>query len=319
MTTEDARSNKSLQDAMDSRFYKYHYPQINDFVMTQIISIKPEGSDLTLPEYNYLSGYVTSYELATKVGKKYKINAKVNDLIPMRVINIDTNNNFVITSRKNITEEEIRIFKEKYKYAANNNKICDEINALYTNYIKTNLTSSHDFARQILWNMYENFSDEDDDTDQQNIFKIVHNQILTNPTTLLMNYDQEFKDKMVNNFKKRIIHKEYSLETELTLITCQSMQNLKNVLNKVNILDENEIRYITTVNSPKYKIIVEGTNIDKLSEFVTIMLDDMKEASKENNVHMSITYINKQIKDYSNENMIQLKFLSSHELTSLLA
>lgn len=307
-----------------TRYYKNPFPEINDCVMTRIVNLTPEGSNLILPEYNNLNGYVTTYELSTKVGRTYKVNVKVNDYVPMRVINIDIHKNYVLVTRKNLTEEEIKEFKERFKYASNNNKICDEINTLYRNYIKINvLSQNYDFARQIIWDMYErlNSSDsesEEDNTNQEhNIFKIVNQQILGNPSCVLLQYDNDFKEKMLNNLSKRITYKNFTLEAAITLVTTKGLQNLKNVLEQTSMLDKNGIKYTTVVNPPKYRITIEGNNLTMLNDIMSEMLDNMIKISKNNNVTMNVIYSNKTTKDYSKEDMVQLKFLSDNELTNL--
>jgi len=340
ITIEDQHANHNASIALDnyshfdsdsshvsptSHYYKNPYPEINDCVMTKIVNLTPEGSNLILPEYNNLNGYVTTYELSTKVGRTYKINVKVNDYVPMRVINIDFHKNYVLVTRKNLTEEEIKEFKERFKYAFNNNKICDEINTLYRNYIKINVTSqNYDFARQIIWNMYEKLNSSDSESEEdniinqeQNIFKIVHHQILVNPNCVLLKYDNDFKEKMLSNLSKRIIYKDFTLETSITLVTTKGLQNLKNVLEQISIFDKKGIKYTTVVNPPRYKITIEGNNLTTLNNAMAEMLDNMMQISKSNDVTMNIIYSNKTTKDYSKEDMIQLKFLSDNELVNL--
>lgn len=303
------------------RYYKNPFPEVHDFVMTKVIDLTQEGTNVELPEYNYLSGYVTSNELANKRGRKGKqvvFRVRINDLIPMRVISVDTNKKLVLLSRKHISEEEANAFKEKFRYASSNNKICDEINALYRTYIKTNISQSHDFARQILWNMYEGMSESDDATNQYNIFKKVYNQILGNPTCVLAEYDNGFKEKILQSLSSRITYKHYCLETELVIFTTKGVTKLKEILCLINMLNVDGVKITTVANSPKYRITVEGKDLELLTNLVDTMINKMKEiCSHDNNATINTTHINKPIKDYSNEDMVQIKYLSSDEIKNL--
>jgi translation initiation factor 2 alpha subunit (eIF-2alpha) len=322
-TTEGNDNNSNCRT---ERYYKNPFPQINDFVMTKVIDLNQEGSNLELPEYNYLNGYVTINELAHKKGRKRQqiiFRIRINDLIPMRVINVDANKNLVLVSRRNIKEEEANAFKEKFRYASQNNKICDEINALYRNYIKTNLMgANNDFARAILWNMYEQLQESDSEDDlinQQNIFKKVYSQILCNPMCVLVQYEDNFKERMMNNFLNRITFKHYSFETELIITTIKGIDTLKKILNLIDTLNVNGVKVATVANSPKYRIIVEGTDSQLLQDLVTDMLNNMKKLSADNEVQLTVNYANKPSKDYSNEDMIQIKYLSTNEINDLFS
>jgi len=307
-------------------YYKNPFPEVNDFVMTKVIDLTQEGTNVELPEYNYLAGYATSNELANKKGRKGKqviFRIKINDLIPMRVISVDTNKKLVLLSRKHISEEESNALKEKFRYATSNNKICDEINALYRSYIKTNIlqpqTESYDYARQILWDMYEKLLETDDNTtNQYNIFKKVYNQILENPTSILVEYDNDFKERILQSFSNRITYKQYCLETELIIFTTKGVTQLKEILEFINILNVDDIKVTTVANSPKYRITTEGKNLELLTNLTNNMVDKMKEiCSQNNNGTINITYINKPTKDYNNEDMVQIKYLSSNEIKKL--
>lgn len=298
------------------RYYEEKYPQVNDIIMAKIEELTESGSNLKFPEYCDCSGFVTEYELYFRKNKRIQ-KVKINDLIPMIVLTVDTAKKFILVSRRRVREDEEKTFREKFRYATNINKICNEIMFLYKKYYKTE--ENNKMIRNNIFNFCKKYENNISDIND-NLYKNMYLETLQNIDKIIIDYEPEFINYILDSFNNRIIHKKNSLETSFDL-TCFSnvspVNNIKLILKQILVLDDLKIPYNTVVNSPTYKLILNDCldkDIKNYNNIIDSIINNMQKICDETNSKLYIMQKNKII-SCNNDNIIEFKFLSTDNFT----
>ncbi|ARF10824.1 translation initiation factor eIF-2 alpha subunit [Hokovirus HKV1] len=296
------------------RYYKEKYPQINDIIMAKIEELTDTGANLKFPEYCNCSGFVTEYELYFRKNKRIQ-KVKINDLIPMIVLSVDTDKNFILVSRRRVREEEEKTFREKFRYVTNINKICNELTFLHKKYYNTE--ENNKILRNNIFNFCEKY--KDNITDNNNLYKNMYLEMLSNIDKIIIDSEPKFIDYVLDSFNNRIIHKKNSLETsfDLTCFDNSPMNNIKLILKQILVLDDLKIPYNTVVNSPTYKLILNDCldkDIDNYNNIINSIIDNMQNLCDNTNSKLIVLQKNKIISS-NNDNIIEFKFLPTDNFT----
>ena len=288
------------------RYYRNSLPFVDDIVMVRIGNCNEFGYDVTLLEYNNVGGFLSMQKL-----KKRKKVLDTNDIIPMYVIKVDEDKNFIDISRKKLNESETKDFMIKYNYSSGLNKIAKEIYLLYKDYCRkngiNNECSFEDVMEHIVWNYI----------DQDQTYEQLFNLFLQNPQTHLGTlFPLEFIEQCVANLKKRIQIKNLIQEAEINLV-CFHRDSLLIIKELLTINNENEQDgckcKIQPISPPTYRIKVEGNSFEKTHQKLTKVIDEIKTKSLKYYCTFSVSKDIHLVK----QNIIGLKFINDFELKKL--
>ncbi len=291
------------------RYYRESYPNVDDIVMTVVNDIDEYGCTVLLPEYNK-TAYVTFAELIKRRTRKKKL-VKINENIPMLVAFVDKNKEYINVSKKRLQKVDSDKYLENYKYYKNINKIGSDIISLYNVYRKTNespILEDDDIMENSIWNLFDDYDEYKPDA--------IYSDILSNLDILFISniYPNEFKQKAISNFKKRLVHRNMISESEIILVITdiKGVYALRDTLNYENTDSDYTVTILPI--SPNYKIMIEGPQYKEAENILENVLAHIEKKSKEYDMKYSVKSKNKIIRN----NIQDLKALTNHSINNLV-
>lgn len=224
-----------------TRFYKNKYPSVDDTVVVKILERTEYGYNVQILEYA-IQGFVTLAELSRKKRHRKKNIVKVGDIFPMNVILVEENKGVVNLSKKYITEEDIQVYLDKYRYLFNLYRLSREVYSAYNNTVQdTDLEYCMD-------NTMRQLIDNRQDVEPKDLLEMV----LTDPSLLITGFPSEFTEKIIENIQSRVVKEDLTMYTLIRVTVLGGLETLKDVLGE----------YCTVVSSPIYKIAAQGQTED---------------------------------------------------------
>ncbi|ARF11761.1 translation initiation factor eIF-2 alpha subunit [Klosneuvirus KNV1] len=259
------------------RYYRKDFPEPEDIVMAQVVNKNEYGYNVSLLEYDNLTGFISLADLMNGKYLQKKYMLKDNEILSLAVKEADVAKKIVLLSRKNISEEEVSNTALRYKMCTCINRLMNEI---YTMYLKFSDIHSSDIIHSInnvmddtIWRLYTEDSD----------YGYIYMKILENPKILLPSelFTDEFIEKALKNINNRIIKQNMILELGITLLILEedALNKIKDVLT-FNI-DEKDVRITTCVMSPPtYKVKIECSDKGKGYRILEDIKNSIQEKSK---------------------------------------
>ena len=214
-------------------------PELHDIVFVKLKDVKSNdmGNYVDLVDYDNIEGLILCTEI-TKYNSNIKKIVKKDEIFPVIIIDIGDKNNYDLSYSKIKNDSRI-LLKECYEYSTKIFKLINKVsnNINLDNSIKDNLIK-YNISNKI----YENSINS-----KQNLYKILYETILKNPSKIFENiddkFDNKFDDNIVDKFSKNItdnliikpniIHKEF----KLLMFEENSLCKLKEILNKIKQSD----------------------------------------------------------------------------------
>jgi len=259
------------------RYYRKDFPEPEDIVMAQVVNKNEYGYNVSLLEYDNLTGFISLADLMNGKYLQKKYMLKDNEILSLAVKEADVAKKIVLLSRKNISEEEVSNTALRYKMCTCINRLMNEI---YTMYLKFSDIHSSDIIHSInnvmddtIWRLYTEDSD----------YGYIYMKILENPKILLPSelFTDEFIEKALKNINNRIIKQNMILELGITLLILEedALNKIKDVLT-FNI-DEKDVRITTCVMlPPTYKVKIECSDKGKGYRILEDIKNSIQEKSK---------------------------------------
>lgn len=295
---------------MNCRFYKHKFPSVDDIVMIKVLKENDYGFNVLLLEYDGIQGFINLSELYPHGNKKKKKKAiKENDVLPVVVLKVDEDKQYIDLSKKRLPKDNLDIFLTNYKIGTNLNKMGKEMCVIYN---KINNSQNKEFEyimENTIWRLFEELNEESSDK--------IYNKILENPKLLFNEtFDIIFINNCVDNLNKRITKNNMILQVEIfLLVTSQDGIELIKELLGINLDETSEFTLTIIIDSPPiYTIKLEGPEQQKGENLLLEILDIIKKKSENKEVDFSIKNQIKLIKPTS----IEIKFLTDFELETLL-
>lgn len=293
------------------RYYKKDFPDREDMIMGQVIEKTEYGYNVSLLEYEGLTGFISLADLMNGKYLQKKYMLKENEIVPLIVKEANSAKKMVSLSRKNISEGEVTSTALRYKTCTCINRLMNEC---YTMYLKFSDIHSSDIIHSInevmddtVWKLYSETEDED--------YGFIYMKILENPNILLPHelFTDEFIEKALKNINKRIIKQNMVLELGITLLVFEedALTKIKDVLT-FNI-NEEDIAITTCVMSPPaYKVKIECSDKGKGYR----VLEDIKNSILEKSKKYA-TKVKFDDSTLSSDISYDIKFIADYDLQRL--
>lgn len=271
-------------------YYSNNYPEFDEVVFVTITSITEDCVYCNLIEYNNKEGLLMSKEMDRKIyyiRKKYFVPGKV---YPMLITNIVILNN----NLDDECDDECNNGKRNYRIDLSHKKIKSNERDKYIKYFQYvsrmyRLTSefasmSNLMMKSILpLTMWRLMDKENLETSQQKYKSILEkpDDFIEGARGLFPSESNDFLDNMTSRISSTTmtIHQDFDL-----IIYCNNAVNeLKNVLDY-----SSENLRIEYINSPQYKIIVEGKSDDGCNQLLNDCLEVIKERIENKNMKFQL-------------------------------
>jgi translation initiation factor 2 alpha subunit (eIF-2alpha) len=270
-------------------YYNKNYPEIDEVVFVKISSVTEHGIYCKLIEYNNKEGFLINKELDRKIyyiREKYFIKNKV---FPMMVTNID-----IYNDNSDDDDNDNDDGYKKYQIDLSHRKIKSDERDKYIKYFQYvdrmyRLTSEFSSMCNIMMKsilpltMWRVMSKENLETSQEKYKSILENpdNFFEGSKKLFPSESNNFLDNMTSRISSTTmtIHQDFNL-----IVYCDNaIDKLRDIL---YYIDEN-IR-IEYVNSPQYKIIVEGKNNEECDLLLNKCLCAINNKIKNENIKFNL-------------------------------
>ena len=299
------------------RYYKNKIPELYDIVFVKInndIEIYGYVVRVNLVEYDMIDGFIPDTEISkykttlTKYIETYR-DREFPCMIKNITFNNQTNKYDIDLSYKRISQNDIKIYENNFKYIQNLIKILDDLYGLTENEL-----SKNDLYKNTIYNIFDNATILNKiDT------KSIYQDILKYPKKLLKNIqDDNYRHMFIEYLNNSIIIGEYELHRYFSLLILEDdainkINNILNINNKIPFLQNKidqcphknikySIRYIGKI--PKNHKILSDDKFDGLNNIYQstycIITHNISEEKCKNQIQNIINIIN--------DNIINLKY-----------
>jgi translation initiation factor 2 alpha subunit (eIF-2alpha) len=297
--------------------YSKKYPNIDDVVMVKIAKITAEAVYVNLLEYNNIEGMIKISEVSRKRFKSTKTLIKINEIVPMIVLNINTTHvtTYIDLSKRNISQEESEYCIERYNIGKKIYGIFKQsiIKSLCEKKIKYDKDIYQKFFNYTLGEIYE----------QMNIPQNVYDMMIKDSNNIIDIFDKnginEIQDGLFDVFYNKIMEiilsilktttvvgKKYEIilnPIDLNFSHNSLIKIFRIVENKFNEINKDDYFQIELLHiaSPNYQVNLNLISndvlqsIDDISKFDNILkeinnnvIECFKEASIVNKFNFSI-------------------------------
>lgn len=182
--------------ALTSRFYSEKYPEIEDVVMVNVLSIAEMGAYVHLLEYNNIEGMILLSELSRRRIRSINKLIRVGKTEPVVVIRVDKEKGYIDLSKRRVSPEDVEKCTERFAKAKAVNSLLrhvadileyDSSDKLEELYLKT------------AWYFEKKYNSK---TAAYDIFK----QSVTDPSLFdECDLDEKTKDVLLNNIKRKLV------------------------------------------------------------------------------------------------------------------
>ena len=283
-------------------YYKKKIPSVDDIVIARVDTISEYGVDVTLTEYNNITGFINCSEVSRK--KKINMNKllTIGKNVLLIVILVDNVKNYIDLSKRSINEEEIIIFTEKnkqhlqlynyFKYIYMKLNSSEKID-------KINQDNLYDFMCATLWEIQTELENS------EILEKIINKNLNIEIFKLIDCENQNFTMEQIKN-----IFDDY-IDTKLNRIKPTLNESIKLLSYKINGLDD--IKYsmdIQNFNDYQQLIIDYDLKISYMTGSIYHIEIHQKEFENINpiNIDDAIKLIKLEIKKRADERQIKCQF-----------
>lgn len=283
-------------------YYKQKIPSIDDIVVAKVNKITNLGVEVSLTEYNNLSGFINFSEVSRK--KRININKiiTVGKEILLIVIQIDKNNGYIDLSKRSINDEEIKLFNEKNKQHIHLYNIFKYI------FMKLNKIEKHDqinpdniydFMNYTLWNIQSEL--DNNIILEQLLLKSSNSDIIKHIDFNNLSYTIEQIKSIIDEYIDTKLNRvKPSLNDSIKILSygINGLNDIKEVLNcnnyeKLQILFYDYEIKISYISSSLYSIDIQqkefenSQNID-INQACEIIKSEIKNKAIEKNLQYKI-------------------------------
>lgn len=103
--------------ALSSRFYSEKYPEVEDVVMVNVLSIAEMGAYVHLLEYNNIEGMILLSELSRRRIRSINKLIRVGKTEPVVVIRVDKEKGYIDLSKRRVSPEDVEKCTERFAKA----------------------------------------------------------------------------------------------------------------------------------------------------------------------------------------------------------
>lgn len=254
--------------------YKYKEPELHEIVFVKLSQTIKDENYVSLIDYENIDGLILCTEITKYVSNIKKL-VKRDEIFPVIVLSKESGYDLSYSKIKNDSRI---LLKECYEYQQKIYNLINKIGKLLeinidtiTNIIRHNLSPS----------IYD-----DSINSKKNLCKELYDSILVNSDILFndINFELNFdKNDFNKEVKKNLIIKPYIIQKEFKLLIFEeeSLQILKNVLNKICQITDKYNYKVECKSSPIYYYRITNTNINEINDFIKTIDSNIKQLTDE--------------------------------------
>ncbi|EDW27438.1 GL20268 [Drosophila persimilis] len=182
--------------ALTSRFYNERYPEIEDVVMVNVLSIAEMGAYVHLLEYNNIEGMILLSELSRRRIRSINKLIRVGKTEPVVVIRVDKEKGYIDLSKRRVSPEDVEKCTERFAKAKAINSLLRHVADILGYEGNKKL---EELYQKTAWYFEKKYNSK---TVAYDIFK----QSVTDPSVFdECNLDPETKEVLLSNIKRKLV------------------------------------------------------------------------------------------------------------------
>ncbi|XP_054730068.1 eukaryotic translation initiation factor 2 subunit 1 [Anastrepha obliqua] len=182
--------------ALTSRFYSDKYPEVEDVVMVNVLSIAEMGAYVHLLEYNNIEGMILLSELSRRRIRSINKLIRVGKTEPVVVIRVDKEKGYIDLSKRRVSAEDVEKCSERFAKAKAVNSLLRHVADILEYGSSEKL---EELYLKTAWHFEKKYNSK---TVAYDIFK----QSVTDPSVFdECGLDEHTKEVLLNNIKRKLV------------------------------------------------------------------------------------------------------------------
>jgi len=182
--------------ALTSRYYSEKYPEVEDVVMVNVLSIAEMGAYVHLLEYNNIEGMILLSELSRRRIRSINKLIRVGKTEPVVVIRVDKEKGYIDLSKRRVSAEDVEKCTERFAKAKAVNSLLRHV----ADILEYNTSEKlEELYFKTAWYFEKKYNSK---TVAYDIFK----QSVTEPSVFdECGLDDQTKEVLLNNIKRKLV------------------------------------------------------------------------------------------------------------------
>ncbi|XP_005190144.1 eukaryotic translation initiation factor 2 subunit 1 [Musca domestica] len=192
--------------ALTSRFYSEKYPEVEDVVMVNVLSIAEMGAYVHLLEYNNIEGMILLSELSRRRIRSINKLIRVGKTEPVVVIRVDKEKGYIDLSKRRVSPEDVEKCTERFAKA----KAVDLLLRHVANLLGYESSDQlEELYQKTAWHFEKKYNSKSAAYD---IFK----QSVEDPTVFdECDLDEKTKEVLLNNVKRKLVSPTVKIRSDI--------------------------------------------------------------------------------------------------------
>jgi len=263
----------------DCRMYEQELPNQEELVVVRVNKVEEFGAYVTLLEYNNIEGMILSSEVSRKRIRSIHKHLRIGKQDVMQVLRVDKEKGYIDLSKKYVTEEDVEVTMERFTKSKTVHSIMKHCAVTCGMPVK-------DLLEKVAWPMYEEYSNEDNEEDEEGHALDGLNAILLD-NTVLDKYElgAEVKDCLIKEITHRLAEQPFKIQAQVDL-TCATTEGIRAI--KESLLagrkvaeEKNQKLDINLLSTPTYRILIQCTDKQLGMDIVNAAIQAIEGAVKE--------------------------------------
>ncbi|XP_037825923.1 eukaryotic translation initiation factor 2 subunit 1 [Lucilia sericata] len=238
--------------ALTSRFYSEKYPEVEDVVMVNVLSIAEMGAYVHLLEYNNIEGMILLSELSRRRIRSINKLIRVGKTEPVVVIRVDKDKGYIDLSKRRVSPEDVEKCTERFAKA----KAVDLLLRHVANLLGYESSEQlEQLYQKTAWHFEKKYNSK---AAAYDIFK----QSVTDPTVFdECDLDEKTKEVLLNNVKRKLVSPTVKIRSDIEC-SCYGYEGIDAVkasLNKGLELSTEELPIRINLIAPPLYVMTTST------------------------------------------------------------
>ncbi|XP_013105624.2 eukaryotic translation initiation factor 2 subunit 1 [Stomoxys calcitrans] len=238
--------------ALTSRFYSTKYPEVEDVVMVNVLSIAEMGAYVHLLEYNNIEGMILLSELSRRRIRSINKLIRVGKTEPVVVIRVDKEKGYIDLSKRRVSPEDVEKCTERFSKAKAVDLLLRHVGNLLGYESSEQL---EELYQKTAWHFEKKYNSKSAAYD---IFK----QSVQDPTVFdECDLDQHTKEILLINVKRKLVSPTVKIRSDIEC-SCYGYEGIdavKAALNKGLELSNEELPIRINLIAPPLYVMTTST------------------------------------------------------------
>ncbi len=277
--------------------FKRKFPKPDDLVMAKIISIGKNGIDVSLPEYNNLTGFITFTEVSRKKKRDIDKIVFIGNEVVMLVIKTDEEKGYLDLSKRDVKDSEVKEYDNKIKLHKNLYNLFKYVLLKLKGIEDINKITEEELYPFLVKTLFE--IQEESELDNKSILDKLLNKDSNTEMLNLIDYEElywnqnDIKEILDHYIDTKINTKKDSKKSNFNMLTygLDGLNDIKYTLDfknfsfypNVSELFDIEITYTSATN---YALAIEQKEfgMGQIDECLGLLVNEISSRAKERNV-----------------------------------